>query len=105
MEAEIENLKKEDALLKAQVYVLRSGINESLFHVERSRLRRTSLWWIILCFICVACTVDAILKLKIIHAFGCFTAFLFNWRGLYIEQNASPSLLALCIVIISIFTL
>jgi hypothetical protein len=100
-----EQLIKEKAELDARIFVLRSGINESLLYLERARLRRVSLWWIILCFFTMVCTVDAILKLKVAHAFFCFVAFLFNWRGLYIEQNATPSLMALGIVTISILTL
>lgn len=101
---EEEELKRQKAELDARVWVLQSGINKNLFILERARLRRVSLWWIILFFFTIICTVDAILKLKVAHAFFCFVAFLFNWRGLYIEDNTPPSLMALGIITVSMLT-
>lgn len=97
-------LQKEHTMLMEKCFTLRSGNQEMFLYLERVKLRKVSLFWVILCLVSAVCTVDAILRYKITHSFCGFVAFLFNWRALYIENNAQPSLIAVALVTVCILT-
>lgn len=99
----LDALMEQNKLLELQVNVLKSSNQEKFLYLERMRLRRVTLTWTALCLIALGFMIDSILRIRIFPTLMCFTAFLLNWRALYIEDNTGPSLISLGILIFGVF--
>jgi len=97
-----EKARAENTRQQEQFAVLTSGTQALFLHIEKERYRRMGVaWWL-----CVAMTllfaVGALQRGSYGWAGLNFVAFLFVWRGLYVQINGAPMAAALCLALLTI---
>lgn len=96
--AQLKAEKRLARTLRDDIESFRAGNNSHRLYLESVRVRRMSLWW----FVCVTaaflCAVGAFHRQRLTLAALDFAAFLLVWRGLYVDQNRGPMVVALMAV-------
>lgn len=95
-----EQLLRRSALLDQQIRD--ASFLQQHLGLERSRIRKMSLWWVALCLVTLMTTLGHWDRGSVPRTAASFVAFLLVWRGLYMDENGKNVVLAVIITLIGL---
>ena len=109
---QIKQLKQQLALrkkrlmgIKADIDLFESGTKQSVFYLEKIRSGRMTVWWLLMVMLTLFCTFGTFSTKTYLLSFVNFVGFLVVWRKLYVDTGNVPLLIALAIVVATIYFL
>jgi hypothetical protein len=94
--------KARNTQLQDELTVLTSGSQALFLYIEQQRYRKMGTGFWLCVIITLFFTVGTLQRGSHAWALLNFIAFLFVWRGLYVETNAAPMAAAVCLALLTI---
>lgn len=97
-----QQLRDENTRLQGEFSVLTSGTQAMFLYIEQQRFRKMGAAFWLCVAIALGFAVGALQRGSYGWAALNFVAFLFVWRGLYVEINAGPMVCAVILAVVTI---
>lgn len=88
--------------LRDQLDMYQDSESSMSMKLERYRALRMSKWWILSVCVSLFCLAGAFSKGSLTYGVINFWAFLLVWRGLYVEKNQGPWLVAIALILFTL---